>query len=158
MQARPTSFYYESPDGACGASKCSQEVLALGNPLIWWAATAALFHQAWRWIGRRDWRSGAVLCGFLAGWFPWVFFENRTIFSFYSIVFLPFMVMALAMSLGVVLGPVNAPGNRRIIGSVAVGSFIVLAIAVSWFFYPIWTGLPIPYDQWNLRMWFPSWV
>ena len=42
--------HYESPDGACGASKCSQEVLALGNPLIWWrAATAALFHQAWRW-------------------------------------------------------------------------------------------------------------
>ena len=72
---------------------------------------------------------GAVLCGFLAGWFPWVFFENRTIFSFYSIVFLPFMVMALAMSLGVVLGPSTAPGNRRIVGSVAVGSFVVLAIA-----------------------------
>ena len=158
VQARPTSFYYESPEGVCGASKCSQEVLALGNPLIWWAATAALFHQAWRWVGRRDWRSGAVLCGFLAGWFPWVFFENRTIFSFYSIVFLPFMVMALAMSLGVILGPAHAPGNRRIIGGVAVGSFIVLAIAVSWFFYPIWTGIPIPYDQWNLRMWFPSWV
>ena len=158
FQARPTSFFYESPTNACDADKCSQEVLALGNPLIWWAAVAALIHQAWRWVGRRDWRSGAVLCGFLAGWFPWVFFENRTIFSFYSIVFLPFMVMALAMSLGVVLGPSTAPGNRRIVGSVAVGSFVVLAIAASWFFYPIWTGQPIPYEAWNLRMWFPSWV
>lgn len=158
VQARPTSFFYESPNGVCGADKCAQEVLALGNPLIWWAATAAMVHQAWRWIGRRDWRSGAVLCGFAAGWVPWLFFENRTIFSFYSIAFLPFMVMALALSLGVLLGPADAPGNRRIIGSVVVGSFLVLAIATSWFFYPIWTGDPIPYDAWNLRMWFPSWV
>ncbi len=158
VQARPTSFFYESPTGVCGADKCSQEVLALGNPLIWWAATAALFHQAWRWIAARDWRSGAVLCGFAAGWVPWLFFENRTIFSFYSIVFLPFMVMALAMSLGSILGPAKAPGHRRMIGSVAVGTFLVLTIAASWFLYPIWTGEPIPYDMWNLRMWFPSWV
>ena len=158
VQARPTSFFYESPTGICGADKCAQEVLALGNPFVWWAATAALFHQAGRWVGRRDWRSGAVLCGFAAAWVPWLFFENRTIFSFYSIVMLPFMVMALAMSLGTVLGPVNAPGNRRVVGSVAVGSFVVLAIAASWWFYPIWTGQPIPYDMWNLRMWFPSWV
>lgn len=158
VQARPTSFFYESPTGICGADKCAQEVLALGNPLIWWAATAALFHQAWRWVGRRDWRSGAVLCGFAAAWVPWLFFENRTIFSFYSIVMLPFMVMALAMSLGTIMGPLDAPGNRRGIGTVAVGLFVLLAIATSWWYYPIWTGIPIPYNMWNLRMLFPSWV
>lgn len=158
FQARPTSFYYESPNGVCGADRCAAEVLALGNPLIWWAAVLALFHQVWRWFAHRDWRSGAVLCGFAAAWVPWLFFENRTIFSFYSIVMLPFMVMALSMSLGSVLGPVQAPASRRLYGGLAVGIYLFLAVAATWFFYPIWTGEPIPYDLWHWRMWFPSWV
>ena len=32
VQARPTSFFYESPDGAlCGAERCAQTVTSLGN-------------------------------------------------------------------------------------------------------------------------------
>ncbi|MDP3972486.1 MAG: phospholipid carrier-dependent glycosyltransferase, partial [Candidatus Nanopelagicales bacterium] len=64
VQGRPTSFFYENSNGVCGAKECAQEVLALGNPIAWWAAVLALFHQLWRWVARRDWRSGAVLCGF----------------------------------------------------------------------------------------------
>lgn len=164
LQARPTSFFYESPSG-CGADKCAQEVLALGNPLIWWAATLAMVHQAWRWIGRRDWRAGAVLCGFAAGWVPWLFFEERTIFEFYAIAFAPFMIMALTLSLGTVLGPATDPQTatqqqrqRRLTGAISVGGVLLLAVVCSWWFYPIWTAEIIPYDAWHLRMWFPSWV
>lgn len=164
LQARPTSFFYESPDG-CGADKCSQEVLSLGNPVIWWGATLALFHQGWRWIGRRDWRAGAVLCGFAAGWVPWLFFQQRTVFEFYAIAFAPFMIMALTLSLGVILGPAidvkvatALQRQRRIYGAVGVGAVLFLAVAASWWFYPIWTAEIIPYSAWHLRMWFPSWV
>ncbi len=155
--ARPTSFFYEEA-ATCGADKCSQEVLALGNPLIWWAAVVALFHQAWRWAARRDWRSGAVLLGFLAGWAPWLMFQERTVFSFYSIVFLPFTVMALTMSLGSVRGRAPEGSRRDVVGIVAVAVFLAGVVAASAFFYPIWTAQSIPYSQWNLRMWFPSWV
>ena len=156
--ARPTSFFYESPPDVCGSSNCAQEVLALGNPIIWWAAVFALFHQAWRWVAHRDWRSGAVLAAFLAGWLPWLFFQERTIFGFYSIVFEPFIVMALVLTLGSILGRANAWGNRRMTGAMVVGGIVLAAVAASWFFYPIWTGEPLPYDAWNLRMWFPTWV
>ena len=70
LQARPTSFYYESFDNGvngCTADKCSSEVIALGNPIIWWAAIPAVIHQGWRWISQRDWRSGAVVLAVLAG-------------------------------------------------------------------------------------------
>lgn len=157
IQARPTSFFYETP-ATCGTDKCAQEVLALGNPIIWWAATLALFHQVWNWIGKRDWRSGAILCAFAAGWVPWLFFENRTIFEFYSIVFLPFMIMALTMSLGTILGPADSTALRRRMGAYGVGAFLVVALAATWFFYPIWVGDVITYGQWSWRMWFPSWV
>lgn len=158
LQARPTSFFYESPKDVCGTSNCAQEVIALGNPIIWWAGSIALIHQAWRWVGRRDWRSGAVLCAFLAGWLPWLLFQERTVFAFYSIVFEPFVIMALVLTFGALLGKAQAPGNRRMWGTIAVGTIVLAAIAAGWFFFPIWTGDPIPYSDWNLRMWFPTWV
>lgn len=156
--ARPTSFYYESQGLECGADTCSSEVIALGNPVIWWAATLALFHQVWRWFAVRDWKAGAVLCGFLAGWAPWLLFQERTVFSFYSIVFLPFMIMALTFSLGSILGTTADTRERRGNGAVAVIGFLMLAVGVSWWFYPIWTGEVLTYAQWQMRMWLPTWV
>ena len=156
--ARPTSFFYESEGLQCDAEACSQEVIALGNPVIWWAAVLAMFHQAWRWAAVRDWRAGAVLCGFLAGWAPWLLFQERTVFAFYSVVFLPFMVMALTMSLGGILGSPSATRERRGNGAVVVVTFLFLALAATWWFYPIWTGEIISYRAWQLRMWLPTWV
>jgi dolichyl-phosphate-mannose--protein O-mannosyl transferase len=161
LQTRPTSFYYESRDlgvDGCTADKCSTEVLALGNPIIWWAATGALLHQSWRWFSRRDWRSGAIVLAILAGWLPWLGFQGRTIFTFYSVAYVPFMCLALAMTLGVMLGPADASPRRRTIGAAAVGSIVLVAVAASWFFYPIWSADVIPYTAWQIRMWFPTWV
>ncbi len=161
FQARPTAFFWESiKDGSqgCPTDDCAAEVLALGNPIIWWAAIVAIIHQAWRWLGRRDWRSGAVLVGIAAGWLPWLIYLDRTIFTFYTIVYTPFVVAALAMSLGTVLGPRDAPVARRRRGALAVGAFLLLVVAAAWWFYPIWTGEVIPYDQWRLRMWLPTWT
>lgn len=161
LQTRPTSFYYESyknGEMGCTVDKCSAAITALGNPIIWWAGTVALFHQLWRLVAHRDWRGGAVLVAFAAGWFPWLLFQGRTVFTFYSIAFAPFIIMALAMTLGTVLGPANAPGNRRMWGAMFSGGIVLTAVAASWFFYPIWTGEVVPYDYWHIHMWFPSWV
>ena len=161
LQTRPTSFWYESYNrgvNGCTADKCSAEVIALGNPLIWWAATIALFHQSWRWFARRDWRSGAVVLAVLAGWLPWLGFQGRTIFTFYSVAFVPFLVLALALMLGTWLGPEDASARRRTGGAIAVGLFLMIALAASWFFYPIWTGELMPWNAWHIRMWFPTWV
>ena len=161
LQTRPTSFFYESRDlgvDGCTASKCSTEVIALGNPIIWWAATAALVHQSWRWFATRDWRSGAVVLAVLAGWLPWLAFQQRTIFTFYSVAFVPFLCMVLALSLGAVLGPADATPRRRTSGAIAVGIYVMFALLAAWFFYPIWSAQVIPYTSWQIRMWLPTWV
>ena len=161
LQTRPTSFSWETVKEvtpACPSGNCAAEVLALGNPVIWWAALIAMVHQLWRWAARRDWRSGAVLCGIAAGWLPWLLYLNRTIFTFYTVVYVPFLVMALAMSLGTVIGPKDASEARRQWGAFAAGAVIVAAVIVAWWMYPIWTGELLPYDQWQLRMWMPTWV
>ncbi len=161
FQARPTSFYYDSiKDGSLGCStdNCSAAVTALGNPLIWWIGIVAIIHQAWRWIGRRDWRSGAVLAGIAAGWVPWLLYLDRTIFTFYTVVFVPFVVMAVAMTLGSLLGPADAPARSRRDRAVAVTFLVLAMVLAAWWMYPVWSGEVIPYEAWRMRMWFSTWV
>jgi len=152
LQARPTAFFYDG-EVACAAAKCSQAVLALGNPLIWWGGLVALAHQTWRAVARRDWVAGAVVVAFLAGWAPWLLYQDRPIFFFYSIVFLPYLILAGVLSVQVVTARLSQPTR-----SATVAGLLVIVLTVSWFFYPIWVGEPMPYEQWRLRMWLPSWV
>ena len=38
------------------------------------------------------------------------------------------------------------------------GAYVVLSVGLFAFFYPLYTAQVIPYSQWQLRMWFPSWI
>ncbi|QHC26660.1 dolichyl-phosphate-mannose--protein mannosyltransferase [Streptomyces sp. GS7] len=159
---RPVSYFYEDPktghDGCTAAEGCAREVLALGTPLLWWAACFALLYVLWRWLFRRDWRAGAIACGVAAGYLPWFLYQERTIFLFYAVVFVPFLCLALAMMIGAIIGPPGATERRRTIGAVGAGVLVLLIVWNFIYFYPLYTGLPIPKSAWHNRMWFDSWV
>lgn len=159
---RPVLFQYESPkagtEGCHTATDCSQTILALGTPLLWWSGCCALLYLLYRWALRRDWRSGAVLCAVGAGYLPWFLYQDRTIFSFYAVVFVPYLCLAVAMMLGTLLGPPGATGERRMLGTVAAG---VLVLLIAWnfiYFFPAYTGQTIPYADWHARMWLDTWI
>ncbi|WP_114597654.1 dolichyl-phosphate-mannose--protein mannosyltransferase [Renibacterium salmoninarum] len=158
VMGRPTSFFAEYPDNQCGAAKCAQVVTSLGNPLIWWGGAAALVFLIGYWILRRDWRAGAILCGWAVGYLPWMMYPSRTIFFFYAIAYEPYMILALVFCLGLVLGKAEDPPWRRQQGMVLVGFFVVLVVLVSAFFLPLWTAQTISYDDWRSHMWMPSWI
>ncbi|QKW10816.1 phospholipid carrier-dependent glycosyltransferase [Streptomyces sp. NA04227] len=164
VAGRPVSFFYESPapgTHGCPAdtkTKCAQEVLALGTPLLWWTACFALLYVLYRWAFRRDWRAGAIGCAIVAGHLPWFFYQDRTIFYFYSVVFVPFLCLAVAMMIGALLGPPGASERRRIAGAVGSGALVLLIIWNFIYFWPIYTGQPIPIGSWRGRMWLDTWV
>jgi dolichyl-phosphate-mannose--protein O-mannosyl transferase len=161
LQLRPTSFFYESYEtgkNGCTSGPCSAEVLALGNPLIWWAGALALLHQAWNALVHRSTVAMAIVVMFLVSWAPWLLFQTRTVFSFYSIVMLPFVVLALARSLGQILGESHPGGRTRFNRSLMVGGFMVAVVALSIFFLPLWTGETISYTYWQLHMWLTTWI
>ncbi|CEA07486.1 putative dolichyl-phosphate-mannose--protein mannosyltransferase [Arthrobacter saudimassiliensis] len=161
LLGRPTSFHYETyadGDAGCAAASCSAAVTSVGNPLIWWAAALCLPLLLLWWLGRRDWRAGAVLAGVAAGYLPWFAFPDRTMFYFYAVSFLPFLVLGLTYVLGLAAGAPEAPARRRRIGLYAVGAYLVAVLLVSAFFVPVWTAEVIPYPDWRLRMWMPSWI
>ncbi|KUN78451.1 dolichyl-phosphate-mannose--protein mannosyltransferase [Streptomyces griseoruber] len=161
---RPVSYFYESPSpGTDGCpvdagGKCAREVLAIGTPLLWWAACFAVLYVLWRWLFRRDWRAGAIACGIAAGYLPWFMYQERTIFLFYAVVFLPFLCLAVAMMLGAIIGPPGSTDTRRVAGATGAG---VLVLLIAWnfiYFWPLFTGTSIPIDQWRSRMWIDTWV
>ncbi|MGW3112073.1 dolichyl-phosphate-mannose--protein mannosyltransferase [Streptomyces sp. NPDC001091] len=161
---RPVSYFYESPTPGAGgcplgtSGKCAREVLALGTPVLWWAGCAALLYVLWRWAFRRDWRAGAIACGIAAGYLPWFMYQERTIFLFYAVVFLPFLCLGVAMLVGAIIGPPNSTDTRRVVGATAAG---VLVLLIAWnfiYFWPLYTGQAIPLDQWRSRMWLDTWV
>ncbi|NVI92076.1 dolichyl-phosphate-mannose--protein mannosyltransferase [Actinomadura sp. BRA 177] len=108
---RPVAFFYTEPKSGCGgASRCSREILGIGTPALWWGALVALIVVVFLWLILRDWRAGAILLGFLAGWLTWFpsAFEDRTMFLFYATPLIPFMVLAVVLVLGYLIGPAPA--------------------------------------------------
>ncbi len=161
VMGRPTSFYTDYPkhgEKGCLADSCAAVVSSVGNPVIWWSAALAAAFLFVYWIARRDWRVGAILAGLAAGYLPWLLYPNRTIFFFYAIAYEPYLILALVFVLGLVLGKSSDARWRRMQGALLVGIFLVLAVVVSAYFYPIWTDQMIPYEQWRIRMWLPSWI
>jgi dolichyl-phosphate-mannose-protein mannosyltransferase len=173
--ARPISFYW----CAAGNSGCTMpkgtaaEVLAIGTPLIWWGGTLALLFCLIWWLtgfigdavfgraSRRDWRVGPVLLGVAAGWLPWVWYywhDNRTEFYYYAVAFEPFMIIAITLCLGLIIGRARAGPGRRAIGAVAAGGYLIAVLLNLAYIYPILTAEVIPYSAWLSRMWFHSWI
>lgn len=109
---RPVAFFYTEPKSGCGATgRCSREILGIGTPVFWWGALIALVVVACVWLVRRDWRAGAIMLGFLAGWAPWFpsAWGDRTMFLFYATPLLPFMALAVVLALGMLMGPARSP-------------------------------------------------
>ncbi|MGC5170723.1 dolichyl-phosphate-mannose--protein mannosyltransferase [Microbacterium sp. DT81.1] len=159
---RPTAMYWHSEpagEGACAASSgCVQVVWSVPNPLIWYAAVAAVLFVVYRFVRTRDWRYAAVLTGVAITYVPWLLYPDRTIFQFYTIAILPFMLLALMFALREVAGPPGASVYRRASGQGVVVVFLAVAVLVSAFFYPLWTGMEVPYDFWRLHAWGNGWI
>lgn len=161
LQLRPTNFYYRSyeyGEQGCEVAKCASHILSVGNPLIWWLGTLALLVTLAVAVLRRDGRAWAALSGILAGYVPWLMYTERTIFTFYTVAFAPWLMLCLAYVMALVIGGERSDRERRLAGGLFVGSLLVLIVLVSAFFWPIWTGQVIDLEQWRYRMWLPSWT
>lgn len=156
IQYRPTAFHYEDADAAlCGADRCVSAIHALGHPLIWVAMLAALVWAIWRTVRHRDVLAATVALGVLASWLPWLAFADRPIFTFYTVVMSPFVVLTVVWAASRLARP-QGQWTRR--GVVLVVAYTGAVLVVAGFFAPIWTGMVISHDYWQSHMWLPSWV
>jgi dolichyl-phosphate-mannose-protein mannosyltransferase len=161
LVTRPVAFFAQCYTGPANYQPCpkgqvawEQEVLALGTPAIWWGSMAALLFCLGWWLLRRDWRAGAVLLGVLAGWGPWFPLVTRTKFYYYALEFEPFLILAIVLCLGLILGPASAGAVRRSVGAGIVGAYVLVVLIMFWYFYPILAAGIISYQDWWSHIWY----
>jgi dolichyl-phosphate-mannose--protein O-mannosyl transferase len=155
---RPTAFFWEERSSGCmfdtATSDCVSAVTSLGNPIIWWAALLATGVLASSWFRTRDKRTTLLSIGLIAGYLPWLFLPNRTMFEFYVVSFSPWIILILVAGLRAWFK--NSP--TRVTAANWIVGYLFIAVITSAFFYPIWSGMWISYDFWRLHMWLPSWI
>ena len=164
LLGRPVSFYWNN-SGNCGAPSCAREILLLGTPLLWWSFGPALVAVLWFGIARRDWRAPAILIPAVGSMLPWYYYavtDGRTMFSFYLLPGLPFLILAVVYVLGAIMTPpegVTTGAGRtdhQVIGTWMAGLYVAAVALCFAYFYPIFVAHLITYDAWSSRMWLGS--
>jgi dolichyl-phosphate-mannose--protein O-mannosyl transferase len=134
--------YYEA------VPQVNRGILAIGNPIIWWASLPAFGVAAYRAARTRSLPETFLLVGFAISYLQFAFI-SRALFLYHFMPALPFLIMALAAGMA---------RARRHVGS---GPGLVLVVlAVGWFvsFYPLLSALPIASDHLNRLLWFGKWI
>ncbi|MBO0981284.1 dolichyl-phosphate-mannose--protein mannosyltransferase [Microbacterium sp. SD291] len=161
---RPTAVWVGTDPAPCGVDRCIAVISSIPNPLIWYAGVAASVYLIYRLVRGLILRRPVgpelsyPLVGLAAAYVPWLLFPERTIFQFYTVAMLPFLVLSLALALREIAGRRDDPLHRRQSGERTVLIVLGFFVLVSAFYYPLWAGISVPYDFWLLHNWLPGWV
>ena len=167
--ARPVLFHSDRGDGDVA------QILAIANPAVAWASVIAVPYLAFAWWRMRDWRAGMLLVAFLGQWLPW-FAISRPQFSFYLLPMTPFLALGVAYLLWK-LSEARIVVRDRETGVVAINpetgepavsrarpylpfviAFVVAAIGLAIWFWPIVSAGRISDARWRAIVWFRAWM
>ena len=70
-----------------------RQILAIGNPVLFWGTMWTIPYCAWAWWRKRDWIPGFIVVAFAGLYLPW-FLVARPQFFFYALPLTPFMALA----------------------------------------------------------------
>lgn len=143
--ARPVWYEYNDRDGVV------RGIIALGNPILWWASIPALLASAWLIVRRKAPELLLPLLAFFATYVPW-WVIGRTQFQYYLTPSVPFLMIILAWWLHHGL----AHSYHRV--RQASLTLIILAVLTFVFFFPLLIGYPISPTYYRLHIWFQSWI
>ncbi len=124
-------------------------IYALGNPLIFWGGLGAVFFTLYQAITTKSRKLWYLLLAYASFWVPWTF-SPRIMFLYHYTPAIPFLTIILAYALDSV-----SRLHRHLKYLPAI--FLIATFLVFWFFYPYWTGIPIPKDEVSRFQWLQSW-
>jgi Gpi18-like mannosyltransferase len=153
---RPISYYYH--DFRAGAATqdplacCVAEIIALPNPAIWWfglVTVPLMALLAWR---ERNKGYLLLVTAYLLQWLPWMT-SPRVAFEYHFFPNDAIICIADAMILQRIWHYRTTIAQKFPWPKLLVGGYVLLAIGLFAYFYPILAGTHVPWDVWDNRMW-----
>ena len=175
LMLRPIAYFYQTarnttelvptfPPLPAGAGKVIYDVHAIGNPLLWWLSTSAiillLLLLCQRMLAGVGWKSTPspsswialyLVLNYAANLLPWVP-VTRCVFLYHYMGSSVFAGLALAWMVDRWLH--SPQPSLRGVGVTAI--FLILLAFVFWM--PVYLGLPLDSEGYQLRMWLRSWI
>jgi dolichyl-phosphate-mannose--protein O-mannosyl transferase len=143
---RPVTYFFAARGNTV------QHIVALGNPLLWWAFIATLPWLVREWLRRSDHAADVVLLGFAATYVPWLL-VRRTSFLYYLTPLVPFLSIGVAWALQrLCQSSLSSVIRRRVAVTYLLATFLTAALLL-----PVWIGLPIEHDHWRRLILLPGW-
>ena len=138
---RAVSYYFETPNDEYS------EILATGNPFVWWTSMLSLVAVGYAWIRKRGHAEGFILAAVAWTYLPWLVLagDRPAVFLFYFLPVLPFLFLAPAY----LAARIGASWEAR----AAIGLYAAAAIGIFAFFYPVLTKVPLAEPSWRARIW-----
>ena len=142
---RPVAYWFADEGTAY------REILALGNPVVWWPGLLAIAgllvtwsRSGWAWLRPEP----VVLAAAASTYLPWLVLsgDRDQTFLWYFLPTVPFLCVAL--------GCFAAWAWSRVAGRVAAAAFGLLVLASFVFWLPLATALPLDPDGWRARILF----
>jgi dolichyl-phosphate-mannose-protein mannosyltransferase len=156
--SRPVLYYAEYTnlgiDHWTGQALISR-IEDLGNPWIWWTSIPCVLALPYFIVRHRSFPATVILLGFVTQYLPWSHI-SRVLFLYHMFGGLVFMILALAFVLAYIATHLPTVGRRLLVAHLG------LTVAFFFYFYPLWTGLPISISAndpspgtpiWGPKMW-----
>ena len=162
---RPIAYYYQvSSDDP----KLIYDVHAMGNPVLWWLSSAAIFYLLWMLVPQfssqlrgkinlkpydhqKTFLWSYILLNYAANLLPWVSIKRCTFLYHYMGSYV-FSWLALAWSVEYCLAQKQWQLK-------CTGLAIILAVIIAFIFWlPIYLGIPLSPAGFKARMLFPNWI
>ena len=137
-------MHFENLDGQYA------HIYALGNPFIWWTGCLFLIAGVVQVIRKESPALIFTVVSVFAYWLPWALSPRKVTFLYHFLPALLFVIIIIAYFL-------NSIWNKSKYGKFIVVMYIMTAIGVFIYFYPIIAAVPISPDTVDRYFWLQSW-
>ncbi|MER3445504.1 MAG: hypothetical protein C4291_01105 [Candidatus Dadabacteria bacterium] len=141
---RPVYLYLESN------GQESAHIYTIGNPLIWWTGCVFLILGVIEVIRKELPGLAFAILSVFAYWLPWALSLRKLVFIYHFLPSLPFVILIIAYFLNLIWA-------RARYGRVFVVVYLVAALGMFVYFYPIIAAVPISNDSLGRFFWLKSW-
>jgi Gpi18-like mannosyltransferase len=157
LDLRPIAYYWK--DLRTGASAndphacCVSEITSLPNPLIlWFGLLCVPLVAVLAWYEKNKAYALLVLA-YLLQWLPWAK-SPRITFAYHFYVDIPIIILCNVIILQRLWHwHFSKTEESRLYARIGVCAYVLAVVLAFVWFYPILAGTPIPWNQWDARMW-----